>query len=382
MRSTLLSPIQRSGLSLPTSAVRPCSLARRPTLEGTSPTTLRSGPRWSSSQGLRRIDAAEHSINPVLRTVRGTDVRELPRTRRVALRELALRCWRARRLRPTCATSTVSGRWTGQRRRVRCAAPAAFLYVCGVKKHTQLVTQRADGPGPTANPKQLTGPRESVDSPIDGRSLQIDLVRLDRGVPTAGRVGSRKPCPSPSAQRAAAQIPEAGRAQQHRPAVACWALSPGSRAARRPEDYQAGDAAALAPCRLPSLLEMEIPPARWPAADTGGHSPPHSRNECRQPAMGRSADPRRTAQAWHRCRTDHGRKVYGEEEDAAVAGLEDLPSQSCRRHRIDGSVPGPDDFVSAVVRIANPATQSPQASVARCNPPSEPPMDSPDIGKA
>src|SRR5215472_3654819 len=146
MRSTLLSPIQRSGLSLPTSAVRPCSLARRPTLEGTSPTTLRSGPRWSSSQGLRRIDAAEHSINPVLRTVRGTDVRELPRTRRVALRELALRCWRARRLRPTCPTSTVSGRWTGQRRRVRCAAPAAFLYVCGVKKHTQLVTQRADGP--------------------------------------------------------------------------------------------------------------------------------------------------------------------------------------------------------------------------------------------
>src|SRR5262249_36000812 len=73
MRSTLLSPIQRSGLSLPTSAVRPCSLARRPTLEGTSPTTLRSGPRWSSSRGLRRIDAAERSItsrsaNPARRT--------------------------------------------------------------------------------------------------------------------------------------------------------------------------------------------------------------------------------------------------------------------------------------------------------------------------
>src|SRR5262245_25636090 len=61
MRSTLLSPIQRSGLSLPTSAVRPCSPARRPTLEGTSPTTLRSGPRSSNSQGLRRIDAAERS---------------------------------------------------------------------------------------------------------------------------------------------------------------------------------------------------------------------------------------------------------------------------------------------------------------------------------
>jgi hypothetical protein len=52
---------------------------------------------------------------------------------------------------------------------------------------------------------------------------------------------------------------------------------------------------------------------------------------------GRSADTRRTAQARHRCRADHGRKVHGEETPTAVAGLEDLPSQSCRRHRIDGS---------------------------------------------
>jgi hypothetical protein len=40
---------------------------------------------------------------------------------------------------------------------------------------------------------------------------------------------------------------------------------------------KAGDAPALAPCRLPSLLALEIPPARWPAADSSGHSPPHSR---------------------------------------------------------------------------------------------------------
>src|SRR5215468_11831488 len=109
MRSTLLSPIQRSGLSLPTSAVRPCSLARRPTLEGTSPTTLRSGPRWSSSQGLRRIDAAEHSINPVLRTVRGTDVRELPRTRRVALRADLRDLYREQALDGAQAAGTLRG---------------------------------------------------------------------------------------------------------------------------------------------------------------------------------------------------------------------------------------------------------------------------------
>ena len=90
-------------------------------------------------------------------------------------------------------------------------------------------------------------------------ALQIDLVRFDRAVPTAGRVGSRKPCPSPSAQRAAAQIPEASSAQQHRPAIACWALSLGSRGAGRSEDHKAGDADPLAPCRLPSLLALEIP---------------------------------------------------------------------------------------------------------------------------
>jgi hypothetical protein len=63
-------------------------------------------------------------------------------------------------------------------------------------------------PVPTANPKQLTDARESVDSPIDEQSLQIDLVRLDRAVPAAGCVGSRNPRSSTPAQYPAAQIPE------------------------------------------------------------------------------------------------------------------------------------------------------------------------------
>ena len=78
----------------------------------------------------------------------------------------------------------------------------------------------------TANPKQPTDIRELVDSPIDERSLPIDLVRPDRAVLVAGCVGSRTPCASASAQRAAAQIPEASTAQQHRPAIACRALRP------------------------------------------------------------------------------------------------------------------------------------------------------------
>jgi hypothetical protein len=43
---------------------------------------------------------------------------------------------------------------------------------------------------PYRKPKQLTEARESVDSSIDERSLQADLVRLDRAVPAARCVGS------------------------------------------------------------------------------------------------------------------------------------------------------------------------------------------------
>jgi hypothetical protein len=53
---------------------------------------------------------------------------------------------------------------------------------------------------PTANPKQLTDTRESVDSAIDERSLPIDLVRVDRAVPVAGCVGRRNSRTSASAE--------------------------------------------------------------------------------------------------------------------------------------------------------------------------------------
>jgi len=70
----------------------------------------------------------------------------------------------------------------------------------------------------------------SVDGSIDERSLQVGLVRLDWVVPVAGCGGSRNPCSSTPAQHPAAPIPEARGLQQHRPALACSALSLGSRA--------------------------------------------------------------------------------------------------------------------------------------------------------
>jgi hypothetical protein len=116
-------------------------------------------------------------------------------------------------------------------------APVTFrtsLFISPERPHTVLAGFRESllrtfkralrAPVPNAIPKQLTDACESVDSSVDERFLQVDLVRLDRAVPTAGRVGSRNPCASASAQRPVAQIPEAIDLQQ--PTVCClWGFT-------------------------------------------------------------------------------------------------------------------------------------------------------------
>jgi hypothetical protein len=42
-------------------------------------------------------------------------------------------------------------------------------------------------------------------------------------------------------------------------------------------------------------LALEIATARRSASDTGGHSPPHPRDECRKPTLGRPPATRGTA---------------------------------------------------------------------------------------
>jgi hypothetical protein len=69
-------------------------------------------------------------------------------------------------------------------------------------------------------------------------------------------------------------------------------------------------------------------------------------------------DPRRAPQARHRRRTDECSQVHGAAEAPAVAGLEDLPAQSCRRDRRDGPFRGADNFIPAPVRPADVAPRS------------------------
>jgi hypothetical protein len=67
---------------------------------------------------------------------------------------------------------------------------------------------------------------------------------------------------------------------------------------------------------------------------------------------------------------------------ATVAGLEDLSAQSCRRYCVDGFVRSPDDLVSAVVWISDPAAFPPPASVAGCDRTPECPLDCPSTDRS
>src|SRR6478672_7754105 len=66
--------------------------------------------------------------------------------------------------------------------------------------------------------------------------------------------------------------------------------------------------------------------AQWPSKDPAGNPSAHSRDQSRQPIVGRTTDSWRASQARHRCRTNHRCKVYGEGKATAVPRVEDIPS--------------------------------------------------------
>jgi hypothetical protein len=76
-----------------------------------------------------------------------------------------------------------------------------------------------------------------------------------------------------------------------------------------------------------------------------------------------------------RGRADHSGKIYAQVATSTLAGLEDFPSQSCRRHCIDGPVRRADDLVSAIVWIADPAARAPGAGRVGSHRPSDHRMD-------
>src|SRR6202040_340270 len=60
--------------------------------------------------------------------------------------------------------------------------------------------------------------------------------------------------------------------------------------------------------------------------DPAGDPSSRSRDESRQPIMGRTTDPWRASQARNRCWANHRCKVYGEGKATAVPRVEDVSS--------------------------------------------------------
>src|SRR5258705_2064500 len=109
---------------------------------------------------------------------------------------------------------------------------------------------------------------------VDERCLQADLLGADRIVPVASVAASRDLDASSSTQ----------------PSGICRVVSAGTWRAGRFEDRQAGDRDPLASCRLPSALALVIKTAPWPSKYPAGNPSAHSRDQSRQPIVGRTTD--------------------------------------------------------------------------------------------
>src|SRR6185437_10683511 len=99
-----------------------------------------------------------------------------------------------------------------------------------------------------------------------------------------------------------AQVPEARETVEHRSRAVGMAVSSLPVAPGRDHHRPAGDRAPLAPTRFPRLLALEVPPDRRPSEDRFRYSSVDPADEPREPAVGRTADPRRIVDAWHRSR--------------------------------------------------------------------------------
>src|SRR3954465_11120577 len=124
----------------------------------------------------------------------------------------------------------------------------------------------------------------------------------------------------------------------------------------RAHDRRAGNSYPLASRRLPLLLALKIASPCRQAERCAGNPAADPEDQSCQSALGRSTHPWRTPQARHRCRPDLCRQVHGAAKTTSVARLENVPSQSCRRDRLNRPLRGPDDLIQVIVRPSNSST--------------------------
>ena len=188
----------------------------------------------------------------------------------------------------------------------------------------------------------------------DGRPLHTDLVCLLSAVAVAGFIGSRETGAPAPIERAPPEVPArvAFSGFDRMVFAGLYALAPNG-------------LDALRIVKTATVIRWHRagfrPYWRWKSRSRGGR--PRIPGEIRQLIRDTgTANPLWGAPRIHGELLKLGIEVgqttvasyIGQEATPTVAGLEDLPSQSCRRHRVVGSVCRADDFVSAVVWIADP----------------------------
>src|SRR5260370_3820060 len=109
----------------------------------------------------------------------------------------------------------------------------------------------------------------------------------------------------------------------------------------------------MAPRRVQIVLALEVTTSWWPTKLIDRDTQAYPGDEHGKSAVGSAGDPWRTPQARHRYRTDQRGQVHGQAKRPAIPRLEDVPSQSCRRHRRDGSVRRTDNLISSALRLVD-----------------------------
>src|SRR5450631_3212335 len=122
---------------------------------------------------------------------------------------------------------------------------------------------------------------------------------------------------------------------------------------------------------------MEVAISLWQAKGAARNSAVDPRHEPRQPAVGRSPDPWRTAQARYRRGSNLGRQIHGKAQGAPIPRVEDIPSQPRRWDRLNGSLRRSDTLVSTALRLAHSMPRPPSNLMAGSDGTPERRMDGP-----
>src|SRR5882757_39244 len=83
--------------------------------------------------------------------------------------------------------------------------------------------------------------------------------------------------------------------QRHGPLDLCRAVSIGANSPKRSGGFEARYRYKVAPRRVQIVLALEVTTSWWPTNLTDRDTQAYPRDEHRQPAVGRAADPRRVA---------------------------------------------------------------------------------------